>query len=182
MPLTWTVAREGDLGTADHTELAAMLATAYPQYPGKFTGTRSWLGARPEARVVGRDGEVAAHAGVVRRFVRAGDTDQLVAIVGLVGVRPDLAGAGHGREVMARTAALLDDLAVPFGLLLCDAHLTGFYTACGWHARPCASTTLAFDPWNPAAERVDVPAMVLPVRAALADWPRGDLRWNTQQV
>ncbi|MEV0650438.1 hypothetical protein AB0I28_34790 [Phytomonospora sp. NPDC050363] len=187
MTLHWCARREGELLPHDHTALATMLDGVYPEYPGRFTGTRSWLGARPEARVIGGDDSgIAAHAGVVRRFIQAGSegerVDQLVAVVGLVGVRADLAGGGHGRELMARTAALLGELAVPFGLLLCAPRLSGFYTACGWHPRPGVSSTLAFDPWNPAVERIEVPAMVLPVRAALADWPGGDLFWNTQQV
>ena len=188
MAATWSRHREGDLTLDDHVQLVATLRAAYPRYADKFTGRRSWFGARPEVRVLARDGDqVAAHAGVIRRFIEVEDgngarTERLVGIVGLVAVHPDRAGAGLGRTLMEHTADLLHEMRVPFGILLCGDDVRGFYRACGWQARPGTSWTLAFDPWDPEVHHHPVPVMVLPVAGDLDKWPSGDLHWHCQQV
>ena len=64
--VTWATHRECELDTVDHRRIAFMLRATFPPYTSSFLGRRSWLGARPELRVVGYDGAgIAAHAGVL---------------------------------------------------------------------------------------------------------------------
>lgn len=109
LAVSWASWREGELDPAAHGRIASMLRAAFPAYANAFPGRRSWSGARPELRVVAHDPVgVAAHAGVLRRFIQVVDGDraveQLVAHVGLVAVRPDLQGSGIGRQLGSRVA------------------------------------------------------------------------------
>lgn len=184
----WRVAREGELAATDHAALAALLRAAFPLYAHAYPGRRSWSGARPEARAIGYDrAGPAAHAGILRRFIQIGagpQVEQLVGVVGMVAVRPDLHGTGLGRELGARTAALLAELAVPYGLLGCAPGLVGYYLAIGWHQLPPVRSIycpLDVDgPYEVVSEVEDT--MLLPVRGALGDWPAGDLHWNGAPV
>ncbi|MFI6027792.1 GNAT family N-acetyltransferase [Amycolatopsis magusensis] len=188
---TWEIRREGELGRTEHAELATMLRAAYPDFPTAFTGELTWYGSRPEARVIGKDGDrVIAHAGVLRRFVRISEggapMEVLVGNVGLVAVHPESQGRGIGRELGTRVTALLDELAVPFGLLMCGEHSVGYYEALGWSRLPEVHVRyLDFeqrDPYRVIDEQCAT-TMVLPVRVPLRAWPMVDrLDWAGSQV
>jgi nodulation protein A len=169
--IEWTLRWEADLGTDDHTALAALFARYFPRDHATFTGARSWMGARPEARVIGYDGDrPVAHIGFVRRMLRLeSGGSQLVGDVGLVGVDPDYQGLGLGRQLLAETALALDGQELPFGFLTCAPELVPFYTAGGWRQSVGQVTRMIDTRMRP--ETFTGPAMVLPVTASFAQWP-----------
>ena len=173
--LAWSVSWETELDDAAHGSLAALLARAYAAQSVRFGDGRSWAGARPELRVVARaggpDGTPVAHAGIVRRFLRAlpDGPDVLVGDVGLVAVDPDRHGLGVGRELMAQVVATLVDLDVPFGFVSCGPAVEGFYRAAGWTRLPGVTVHL-IDTHH--RNRVDAdPAMVHAAGRPLSAWP-----------
>lgn len=183
-PTTWARRWETALGDDEHRQLAALLAGAFPPDAALLTGTRTWVGARPELRVVGRHGATAvAHTGVVRRFLRIADTggSVLVGDVGLVAVASGFRGAGLGAELMGAVAATLAALDLPFGFLTCGAHARPFYERCGW-------TGLDQQVLHSIGIRHDLETtrhngMVLPVRSPLSEWPTaGTLERNGQEI
>lgn len=171
--IAWSPAWEDDVGDDEHAALARLFARCYPRSRTPFTGARSWSSARPELRIVGRaGGRPVAHLGILRRFLRIAERDasQLVGDVGLVAVDPDLQGRGIGAELLARAAAVLRALELPFGFLTCGEHVAPFYAAAGW-ARVSNPTRMIR-----ADGRVQVyggASMVLPVHAPLDAWPAG---------
>jgi nodulation protein A len=183
--VSWTSRREGELGPDEHSRIASMLRAAFPDAASAFSGRRSWSGARPELRVLAHDrAGVAAHAGVLRRFIQVVDggraVEQVVAVVGLVAVRPDLQGSGIGKQLGSHLADSLHELAVPFGLLGCSEKVAGYYRAVGWHhLPPTRSVYCPLDIHDPSRVVEDSEGwMVLPVTEPLARWPTGDLLWN----
>ncbi|MCW0212524.1 MAG: GNAT family N-acetyltransferase [Pseudonocardia sp.] len=185
--MDWTTIREGDVTTAQHAELATLLRGAFAHLPGLYQGLRTWSGLRPESRVVGRDADgTAAAAGVLRRFIQVGHTDQLVAVVGIVAVRPSLQGRGTGGDLMKRVNAHLADLQVPFGILTCADRHVAFYGRAGWHRlTPPRRAVFSRDDTGeaaPFADEIEPNTLVLPVAAALADWPEGDLFWHCAPI
>ena len=184
--MTWRTVREDELGPQDHTELAALLRASFPTYAHAYPGSRSWAGARPELRVVAHDDRgPAAHLGAARRFLRldAGG-ELLVATVGMVAVRPDLQGGGTGRQLMHHLRRALGDLAVPFGMLQCGEQVYGYYRSVGWHLLP--PTPVSYGPLDvddPHRSVTDTEGwMVLPVAAALEDWPAGGMHWDGEMI
>ena len=181
----WETVREGHLPIGTHTALAELLRKAFP-HARSFAGRRSWSAVRPESRVIGWvEDRTVACAGVLRRFVDVEGRDQLVAIVGLVAVHPHEQGAGLGRALMGVVATALADLDVPFGLLMCAPRHVPFFERTGWHRlsprRVCLSLDDTVGP-QPFVDELVQTAMVSPVRAALADWPDGDMNWHGAAV
>ncbi|OWK25180.1 acyltransferase [Rhizobium yanglingense] len=114
----WRLCWENELELSDHSELAEFFRGTYGPtgaFNAKpFEGSRSWGGARPEFRVIGYDSRgVASHLGLLRRFIKVGAVDLLVAELGLYGVRPDLEGLGIGHSILAMYP-VLQELGVPF--------------------------------------------------------------------
>nr|CAH04364.1 hypothetical protein [Ensifer sp. BR816] len=100
----WKLCWENELQVADHVELAEFFRKTYGptgEFNAKpFEGSRSWAGARPELRAIAHDSYgVAAHMGVLRRFIKVGAVDLLVAELGLYGVRPELERLGIGHSI-----------------------------------------------------------------------------------
>lgn len=182
---TWSVVAESDLTLPDHEAIAAMLAQSFPDWSHWYTGGRSWSGMQPERRILARiDDVVVAHVGIRRMFVTAAGRDQLIGCVGLVGVAPSLQGGGHGRELMARTATLLAELGVPFGLLSTGEETVPFYTRCGWTLLDDIVVHYsAFSADGAGVSMVeDAGWLALPVTATIEEWPAGEVRYNGQQV
>ncbi|WP_150307625.1 GNAT family protein [Planctomonas psychrotolerans] len=186
---TFDIRREGNLTVQDHEDITRMLALSFPSYATGFHGTASWSGMQPETRITASDGAgIAAHAGVKRLFVQTGDSsfanDQLVGAVGMVSVRPDLQGTGLGGALAAAIRGVLDDMAVPFGLLETGAETSGYYERHGWHPLPgTVGSYNGFAIEEPArVVRGHTGWLVLPVASPLEDWPQGDIRWNGQMV
>ncbi|AUS80345.1 GNAT family N-acetyltransferase [Actinoalloteichus sp. AHMU CJ021] len=172
----WFHRWEGELAPLDHLRIAELLSAAFASTSHHFRDARSWAGARPELRLGARVGEaVVAHAAVLRRFVRVGETDQLVAEVGLVAVHPDAQGNGLGAQLLARVEDRLRLLGVPFGLLNTDRTTATFYARSGWSVLTGVASRWADPdyPWRHADLRD--PLLVLPVAAPLTRWPGGDV-------
>ena len=171
--IEWTLRWEADLSADDHTALARLFGRYYPEQQSVFVGARSWMGARPEARVIGYDaGRPVAHLGFVRRMLRLeSGASQLVGDVGLVGVDPDYQGTGLGRRLLAEATAALTGQNLPFGYLTCAPELVAYYTGGGWRQSPGQVTRMIDTALRP--ETFTGPAMVLPVLAPFSDWPAG---------
>lgn len=181
--LEWRVRWENDLNAAEHTALSALLARIYPAHGATFTDGRTWSGAIPELRVVGYDnGHPVAHAGVLRRFLRAAGSGEhlLVGDVGLVGVDPDCQGRGLGRELLARIQAAMRELELPFGFLTCRPEVVPFYADGGWLLLDGQITRMIDNAL--VAETYSGPAMMLPVTSPARDWPAEPLDRNGLEV
>ncbi len=174
----WTSVWEDDV--ADHAELAALLAGAFPRSRTPFGGERSWSSARPELRVVGRhDGQVVAHAAVVRRFLQVDGRPQLVGDVGLVAVDPERQGTGLGAALLAQTRDTLCGLGMPFGFLTCGEQVAGFYARGGWTPVPGPTRMIRAD------GRIQVyggVSMVLALATPIDAWPSGRIDRNGWEV
>jgi GNAT superfamily N-acetyltransferase len=185
--MDWTAIREGDVTMAQHAELGELLRGAFAHLPGLYPGLRTWSSLRPEARVIGHDDEgAAAAAGVLRRVIQVGTTDQLVGVVGLVAVRPALQGHGVGGHLMKHVNGYLADLRVPFGILTCADERVAFYQRAGWHRlSPPRRAVYSRDDTTeatPFVDEIEPNTLVLPVTADLDDWPDGDLLWHCAPI
>ncbi|XSC42376.1 NodA family N-acyltransferase [Bradyrhizobium sp. RDT10] len=184
-PVRWRVAWENEMRLADHIELSDFFRKTYGPtgaFNAKpFEGHRSWAGARPELRIIGYDARgVAAHIGVLRRFIKVGDVDLLVAELGLYGVRPDLEGLGitHSMRVMY---PVLQKLGVPFGFgtvrHALKEHLTRLLARRGLAtiiSGVSVRSTLPDVYLKLSPTRVeDVLVLVLPFGRPLSEWPTG---------
>jgi nodulation protein A len=167
----WSLTWEDDLVDAEHEALAGLLRPCFPRSAEVLTGPRSWISGRPELRVIAEQaGRPVAHLGVLRRFLQFESGPQLIGDIGLVAVHPDRRGTGLGAELLARTAAALHRLDLPFGFLTCGEQVAGFYEKAGWVRVANPVRMIRRD------RRVQVYgglAMAMPVRAGMADWPKG---------
>ncbi|WP_042337031.1 NodA family N-acyltransferase [Bradyrhizobium sp. DOA9] len=185
--LQWRTCWENELQLSDHVELSKFFRSAYGPTGAfnarPFEGNRSWAGARPELRVIGYDDcGVAAHIGALRRFIKVGEIDLLVAELGLYAVRPDLEGLGisHSMRVMY---PVLRELRVPFGfgtvrLALKDhiARLLGRPGLATIVSGICVRSTLPDIYDNLPPTRVDEALIVIfPIARSLSEWPAGAL-------
>nr|CAD23472.1 putative acyltransferase [Bradyrhizobium sp. ORS 524] len=181
----WGRRWESELGLTDHAELSEFFRKSYGPTGAfnaqPFQGSRSWAGARPELRVIGHDARgVAAHLGLLRRFIKVGGVDLLVAELGLYAVRPDLEGLGisHAMRVMY---PILQDLGVPFGFgtvrSALEKHMTRLVERQGlatlMHGIRVRSTQPDVYP-NLSPTRIeDVVVVVFPVGSSISEWPAG---------
>ncbi|MGY4501461.1 nodulation protein A [Bradyrhizobium sp. GM24.11] len=186
-PVRWRLCWENELQLADHIELSDFFRKTYGPtgaFNAKpFEGHRSWAGARPEIRAIGYDDRgVAIHIGALRRFIKVGEVDLLVAELGLYGVRPDLEGLGisHSIRVMY---PVLRDLGVPFGFgtvrSALQKHITRLLGRQGLatvlpglrvrSARPDIYLTV------PPTRVEDVVGLVLPIARPMSEWPAGEM-------
>jgi predicted N-acetyltransferase YhbS len=177
--LTPTIRWETALTGPDHAALSELLVAAFPEQPTVFAG-RSWAWARKEARLwlSDRTGRPVAHLAVERRLVDVGGTEVLVAGIGEVAVAPELHGNGVGAALMREfRPRLRTEFAADFGFVQCGEQVIAFYRNAGWTPVPNAVRHL--DPDDERTVREGVwPALVMPGRRALAEWPNGlvDLR------
>ncbi|APO70236.1 nodulation protein NodA 2 (plasmid) [Rhizobium gallicum] len=182
----WRLCWENELELADHVELAEFFCKTYGPtgvFNAKpFEGSRSWAGARPELRAIGYDSNgVAAHMGLLRRFIKVGTVDLLVAELGLYGVRPDLEGLGiaHSIHVMLPT---LQELGVPFAFGTVRHELRKHIARFGRHGMVTILSEIRVRSTLPHA-RIDLPptrvedplVIVLPVGRSMSDWPTGTM-------
>ncbi|WOH63835.1 NodA family N-acyltransferase [Bradyrhizobium sp. BWA-3-5] len=183
----WRVCWENELQLADHIGLSEFFRKTYGPTgefnANPFEGGRSWAGARPELRIIGYDtGGVAAHIGILRRFIKVGEVDLLVAELGLYGVRPDLEGLGitHSMRVMY---PVLQQLGVPFGFGAVRYALKGHFARL--LERPGLATVLSgvrvrstlpdvYLNLSPTRTE-DVLVVVLPLGRPISEWPTGTM-------
>jgi predicted N-acetyltransferase YhbS len=178
----WEQVWEAELTTNDHEELRRLLASVFPAYAanGGYRD-RSWAAGRPDVRLIARDGgEAVAHIAVAPRLVLAGERPMLVGDTGMVGVRPSHRGTGLGRELLARHAALLAALDLPFGFLTCIEPTVPYYVAGGWIRLSARFTQLSAGAIT--SERPDGVAMLLPVGGSASGWPSGDVVRNGYEI
>jgi nodulation protein A len=202
VPLRWVIRWETQLDDRELDRIHELLVRVFPNHPGGVQA--AWAGSRPELRLLGfaaegsgdgdaasavdaatgpgrTDGELLAHIGIARRFIRSRESgaSTLVGDVGLVGVSPDRQGAGLGRRLMHQTDAVLADLGVDFGTLTTGESKIPFYEAVGWHLAP--NRLHGIDLWN-RRETFDGPFFIRPVRSPLSAWPTGDLERNAREI
>ncbi|OWK25532.1 acyltransferase [Rhizobium yanglingense] len=180
----WTLCWENELQLADHVELSDFFRKTYGRtgaFNAKpFESGRSWAGARPELRAIGYDAHgVAAHIGILRRFIKVGEVDLLVAELGLYGVRPDLEGLGISFS-MSVVYPVLQQLGVPFvfGTVrhAMRNHMERFCRdglatiVSGVRVR---STLADVHPDLPPTRIEDVIVVVVPIGRSMSEWPSG---------
>ncbi|MBY2996363.1 NodA family N-acyltransferase [Rhizobium leguminosarum] len=182
----WKICWENELEASDHAELAEFFCKTYGP-TGAFNAKpfetgRSWGGARPERRAIAYDSRgVASHMGVLRRFIKVGTTDLLVAELGLYGVRPDLEGLGIAHSVRAMFP-VLRELSVPFAFgtvrHAMRNHMERYCrdgTANMMTGLRVRSTLPDAHPDLPATRTEDVLVLVVPLDRPMTEWPAGSL-------
>ncbi|MER8670414.1 NodA family N-acyltransferase [Mesorhizobium sp. M0644] len=183
----WKLCWENELQLSDHVELAQFFRNTYGPTGASnaepFEGSRSWAGARPELRAIAYDSSgVAAHMGILRRFIKVDAVDLLVAELGLYGVRPDLEGLGiaHSIHVML---PILQELGVPFAFGTVRDALRNHVERFGRRYSPLAVLSgIRVRSTRPEA-RLDLPptriddalTIVLPVGRPISEWPTGTM-------
>ncbi|UVC15476.1 NodA family N-acyltransferase [Mesorhizobium onobrychidis] len=182
----WRLCWESELQLAEHNELSDFFRNTYGRmgafHAKPFEGGRSWAGARPEFRAIGRDADgVAAHVGLLRRFIKVGDVDLLVAELGLYGVRLDLEGLGISFSMRSLYPAL-QQMGVPFAFgtvrpemrnhvqRLCGAGLGNIVS--GVRIR---STLADMHPDLQPTRLDDDLVFVSPIGRSMDEWPSGTL-------
>ncbi|MBB4396582.1 NodA family N-acyltransferase [Bradyrhizobium sp. ERR14] len=183
----WSRRWESELQLADHAELAEFFRKSYGPTGAfnaqPFEGNRSWAGARPEVRVIGYDARgIAAHLGLLRRFINVGGVDLLVGELGLYAVRPDLEGLGvsHAMRVMY---PMLQELGIPFGFgtvrPALEKHMTRLVERQGLATLMSGirvrSTHPDVYPNLPPIRIEDVIVVVFPVGRSMSEWPAGTI-------
>nr|CAD29657.1 nodulation protein A [Sinorhizobium meliloti bv. medicaginis] len=186
LKVQWKLCWENQLERADHEELSEFFRKSYGPtgaFNAKpFEGGRSWAGARPERRAIAYDSVgVASHMGVLRRFIKVGETDLLVAELGLYAVRPDLERMGIAHSVGALTPTLRE-LGVPFAFgtvrhamrnhveRYCHNGMASVLT--GVRVR---SSIAEVSPDHPSTRTEDPLVVIFPVGRPLSEWPPGTL-------
>lgn len=183
----WSLRWENELLLADHAELAEFFRNSYGPSGAfnvePFKGKQSWAGARPELRVIGRDARgVAAHIGLLRRFIKVGGVDLLVAELGLYAVRPDLEGLGIAHSMRVMYPAM-QELGVPFGFgtvrPALEKHLTRLLGRQGLATlmsgiRVRSTHREVFPDLSPTCIE-DVIVVVFPVGRPISEWPTGTM-------
>ncbi|MBP0625152.1 NodA family N-acyltransferase [Cupriavidus consociatus] len=182
--IQWKLCWENDLQLSDHIQLADFFRRTYGPtgaFNAKpFEGGRSWAGARPELRAIAYDSQgVAAHMGSLRRFIKVGGVDVLVAELGLYGVRPDLEGLGISHSIRAMYP-VLEELRVPFAFGTVRYALKNHFARLFRHGMGTilegarARSTLANIHLDLPPTRIEeVLAVVLPIGSSLCEWPVG---------
>ncbi|GLS36295.1 nodulation protein A [Mesorhizobium tianshanense] len=182
----WRLCWENELQLADHVELSDFFRKTYGRTNASnakpFEGGRSWAGARPEVRAIGYDAHgIAAHIGILRRFIKVGEVDLLVAELGLYGVRPDLEGLGISFS-MRFVYPVLQQLGVPFAFgtvrhalrnhveRFCRGGLATMLSGI-----PVRSTHPEVYPDLPPTRLEDVLVLVTPIGRPMSEWPSGTL-------
>ncbi len=183
----WSLRWENELQLADHAELADFFRNSYGPTGAfnaqPFEGNRSWAGARPELRAIGYDARgVAAHIGLLRRFIKIDGVDLLVAELGLYAVRPDLEGLGISHSMRVMYPALRQ-LGVPFGFgtvrPALEKHLTRLVGRQGLATLMSGVRVRSTQPDvypNLSPIRIeDVLVVVFPLERSLGEWPAGTI-------
>ncbi|AGB73493.1 MULTISPECIES: NodA family N-acyltransferase [Rhizobium] len=184
--MRWRLCWENELELADHVELAKFFRATYGPtgaFNAKpFEGSRSWAGARPELRLIGYDVDgIAAHLGLLRRFIKVDGIDLPVAELGLYGIRTDLERLGISHSIRAMLPTL-QDLAVPFAFGTVRPELQrhirrfGRYGPVTVFPHVRVRSTLQEPRLDKPPTRIDdALVVVLPIGRSMSDWPSGSM-------
>ncbi|MBN1816980.1 MAG: GNAT family N-acetyltransferase [Sedimentisphaerales bacterium] len=113
------------------------LAACFPLNQDQFAKTRQWRGNIPLFSVVARDaGGIAAHAAVVDRTIRVGDTSLRIAGFGNVCALPEYRKTGLIDQVLKRAVEEARQRKFPVGLLFCRDYVRAVYERNGWKGLP----------------------------------------------
>ncbi|WFU07002.1 NodA family N-acyltransferase (plasmid) [Rhizobium sp. CB3171] len=184
--MRWRLCWESELELADHVELANFFRATYGPtgaFNAKpFEGSRSWAGARPELRLIGYDADgIAAHLGLLRRFIKVDGIDLPVAELGLFGIRTNLERLGMSHSIRAMLPTL-QDLAVPFAFGTVRPELQrhierfGRYGPVTVFSDVRVRSTLQEPRLDKPPTRIDdALVVVLPIGRSMSDWPAGSM-------
>jgi nodulation protein A len=175
----WKTYWEHELKPSDHAELAEYFRTLYGEANAwAFEGNRSFAlgGARPEFRIIGYDDKgVAAHTGVLRRFLRVGTVDQLVADCGLLGVRPDLQRSRVSYDLLVAVRSAVMELKVPFAFGAMREELRRLVLRANATILPDVQVR-ATSQWDPAEMVIEDHFVYIdPIMQPVEEWPPGKL-------
>jgi GNAT superfamily N-acetyltransferase len=114
------------------------------------------------------EGEWVSHVGIVERVGTVAGRPVKLGGIGGVGTLPEWRRRGHAQVAMEKAEQFLrDELAIEFGLLICDQHMIPYYGKLGWQV---VKGPLTFDQPQGKVMFPDV-TMVLP--CAGKEWPPG---------
>ncbi len=160
-----TLWRAGDVPRLWLDQIAAWFLHEF-HWPMAHTAPADW---RVLATI---GGDLIGHLSITERAATAGGAPVALAGIGAVIVQPGWRGRGVGRALLARAeAAMREETAADFGLLICEAHRLTFYTALGWQPVP---GPLFFTSWRGERQQAGQHVLVLPLREGLT-WPPGEI-------
>jgi nodulation protein A len=128
--------RADSLDEAERAALRALTAAVYPPdvvaaSPGRHV---TWASPQESVLLFAADGSLVSHVGLLVRAARLDGAPVVIGGIGSVKTHPAAEGRGYASAGMRRaTAALIEDHAVDFCLLVCREHLLPFYGRLGWH-------------------------------------------------
>ncbi len=154
------VVRHVDMDEALRGQLFAWLDGEFGDY------TNACLNTVADWHVLAWEGDtLVGHVDITDRLAQVGGHPLRLGGVGGVVTLKEWRKCGIASAAMRRTDAFLHELAVPFGLLICDPAMTPFYGKLGWRE---VSGPLVYDQLDPVnrglAHKVtlDGAAMILP--------------------
>ncbi|GGL05335.1 GNAT family N-acetyltransferase [Deinococcus radiotolerans] len=174
MILTAHVTPRADLTPRLEAGLRCLLIAAYPQFADFWAGASYW-GSEPDWHLwlAGVAGTPVAQLGCGQRVAEVGGRDVTLVGVGGVATHPACQGRGVGRRLLrALHAFLLTRPDVEFAFLQCREEVVPFYERGGFLRVPNAAHYL--DPDEGQWVTDSGPTLILPVHAALAEWPVGE--------
>lgn len=154
--------------------LRSLLIAAYPHFADFWAGTSYW-GSEPEWHLWLADpaGVPVAQLGFGRRVAQIGGHDVTLVGVGGVATHPAFQRRGVGGCLLRDLHAFLLTLPdVEFAFLQCREEVVPFYESSGFVRVP--NPTHYLDPDEDRWITNAGPTLILPVQAALRDWPMGE--------
>ncbi|ALW88258.1 GNAT family N-acetyltransferase [Deinococcus actinosclerus] len=174
MILTTHVTPRADLTPDLEAQLRTLLIAAYPPF-ADFWARSSYWGSEPEWHLWLADpaGVPAAQLGCGRRVAEVGGREVTLVGVGGVATHPVVQRQGVGRRLLRELHAfLLTQPDVEFAFLQCREEVVPFYECGGFVRVPSPAQYL--DPDEGEWVMDTGPTLILPVHAALAEWPAGE--------
>lgn len=174
MTLTAHVTRRAELTPQLEAGLRSLLIAAYPQF-ADFWASRSYWGSEPEWHLCLADptGVPAAQLGCGRRVAEVGGREVTLVGVGGVATHPAFQRRGMGSRLLRELHTFLHMLPeVEFAFLQCREEVVPFYERCGFVR--VLGPAQYLDPDEGQWVTDSGPTLILPVHAALRDWPVGE--------
>ena len=128
------VINEKEISTETDQKIKQGLCICFPDNYDFFSTSRAWNGVSPEFSVVGfENGDIVAHAGVIRREILIGDSTKLT-IFGLqnVFVLPEFRGKSLLTPIMHQIEESVNERNFDCGLLFCKPKLEKVYSKYSW--------------------------------------------------